>query len=128
AGLAETALGAGWLAAADSAVANPILVSLPFRAAGYFAADEARAVGYRVQLKAGERLVAVVEPEGVPAPTLFADLFVLDDDSLATPERIESADSVLAPLAVTARRDATYVLRVQGELLRAGRYVVTLRA
>ena len=45
AGLAETALGRDWVAAARTAILQPLTVTLPFREAGYFAASEARAVG-----------------------------------------------------------------------------------
>ena len=127
AGLATTALGAAWLAAADSAVARASPVSLPFRESGYFGADEARAVAYRFTLRAGQRLVAEVAREGDGSALLFADLFELPEDSLAAAERIASADSTLAPLEVTARRETAYVLRVQPELLRSVRWTLTLQ-
>ncbi|HEU4628557.1 MAG TPA: peptidoglycan DD-metalloendopeptidase family protein [Gemmatimonadaceae bacterium] len=128
AGLDATALGRAWLAAADSAVAHPVPVELPFRTAGYFAGDEARAVALAVRLRHGQRLVAEVARQGDSTAMLFVDLFVVPRDTLDDLERVASADSTLAPLEVTARRDAVYVLRLQPELLRGLRYEVTLRA
>ena len=127
AGLAETALGGGWLRAADSALLAPAAVSLPFRESGWFAPDEARAVAYRVEVRAGQRLVAELRA-GDSAAVLFADLYEVPDDTLAPLRRIASADSTTDSLAVTARRDGAYVLRVQPELLRGVRYDLTLRA
>ena len=43
AGLAERALGAAWLAAAERALSEPLPVTLPFRETGFFTGDEADA-------------------------------------------------------------------------------------
>ena len=64
AALDSTALGRDWLAAADSVLRIPVPAALPFREVGYFAADEARAVAYRVQLRAGQRVVAEISGDG----------------------------------------------------------------
>ena len=64
AGLEETALGRDWMAAARSSIRQPLSVSLPFREAGYFAASEARAVGYAIKLRDGQRLTVTAETNG----------------------------------------------------------------
>lgn len=125
--LAATALGGGWLRAADSALLAPVAVSLPFRESGWFSPDEARAVAYRVELRAGQRLVAELRA-GDSTAVLFADLYEVPEDTLAPLDRIASADSTTDSLTVTARRDRAYVLRVQPELLRGVRYDLVLRA
>src|SRR5262245_14949578 len=53
AGLDSTALGRDWLAAAQSSIRAPLTVAVPFRETGYFAASEARAVGYAIALRDG---------------------------------------------------------------------------
>ena len=127
AGLDATGLGAAWLSAGDSALAAATPVTLPFAESGYFAGDEVRAVGYEIRVRGGQRLVAEVARAPGAAGLLFADLFELVGDSVAVPERVASADSLLAPLEATPSRDARFVLRVQSELLRGVPYTVTLR-
>src|SRR3982751_1979755 len=118
AGLGNSALARDWIAAARSSIHQPIAVTLPFREAGYFAASEARAVGYAVRLKDGQRLVATAEVAGTPI-TLFLDLFEQTADTpnpLNLVARLDTAASTGAQLAYEARRDGNYVLRVQPEL------------
>ena len=75
AGLAETALGARWLAAADTALREAASVSVPHREAGFFPAHEPRAVGWRVSMRRGRRLVVEVEARSSREPRLFLDAF-----------------------------------------------------
>lgn len=128
AGLAETALGRDWAAAARSAIRQPLPVALPFREAGYFAASEARAVGYAVRLRAGQRLAADAEVNGAPL-VLFLDLYRQTGDTAAPLDLVASADtsgSSGARLVHEARRDGVFVLRLQPELLRSGAFTLTL--
>ena len=128
AGLDGTALGRDWLGAADGALAAAAPVALPFREAGYFAEGEARAVAYRVRARRGQRLVADVEAQGAAPARLFVDLFGPPRDSGGAPVRLASADSGTLAVSAEAERDGDYLVRVQPELLRAVRFVVTLRA
>jgi murein DD-endopeptidase MepM/ murein hydrolase activator NlpD len=135
AGLAGTGLGREWLAASDSALRAPLFVSLPLREAGFYARSEARAFAYRFNLTDGQRLVAVVRSAGLPAQ-LFVDLYEETSDTLrpfvhrASADSAGLADSAVGPhlrLEHEARRTGAYVLRIQAELLRSGRYDLTLR-
>jgi len=130
AGLANTALGRDWLAAAQTSVRNPIAVSLPFREVGYFASTEARAVGYAVSLHDGQRLVAVAETSST-ALTIFLDLFRQTGDTASPLELVAAADTGRlttrgARLVHEARHSGVYVLRVQPELLRGGTVTLTV--
>jgi len=129
AGLDSTALGRDWIGAAAVAISQPLSVSLPFREAGYFAASEARAVGYVVRLRAGQELSVVAEPQG-PTFSLFLDVFRQTGDTAEPLELVASTDSVGAPtgsrLKHEVRRDGMYVVRVQPELLRSGAFTLTL--
>jgi peptidoglycan LD-endopeptidase LytH len=128
AGLAGSALGRDWLVAAERALAEAHPVPLPFREAGYFPAEEARAVGYRIRAERGQRLEVRVEVEGAEPPHLFVDLFEVPEDTARPPAHRASADSGALTLEWEPRRDAEVVLRLQPELLRAARYVVTVRS
>jgi murein DD-endopeptidase MepM/ murein hydrolase activator NlpD len=129
AGLEKTALGRDWLAAAQSSIRTPLTVSLPFRETGYFAASEARAVGYAITLRDGQKLSAVAETGGASI-TIFLDLFRQTGDTASPLDLVASVDTSLtnpgARLVHEARRDGVYVLRVQPELLRSGAFTLTV--
>lgn len=136
AGLANTGLGREWLAASDSALSAPLVVALPLREAGFYSRSEARAVAYRFNLTDGQRLVATLESAGIAAQ-LFVDLYEETSDTArrfvhrATADSVKGFDSTTAPdlrLEYEAKRTGAFVLRIQAELLRSGRYDLTLRA
>ena len=56
---------------------------------------------------------------------VFVDLFRVENDTLSQFRHVASADSSLQ-LAFSPRRDASYVLRLQPELLRGGQYTITI--
>jgi murein DD-endopeptidase MepM/ murein hydrolase activator NlpD len=123
-----TALGRDWLAAASAALAAAPPITTPYREAGYFAESEARAVAYRVKARRGQRIVARVQLEGSSPARLFIDLFEPPRDSAKGPIRLASADSGTAGVTYEAERDGEYLLRLQPELLRGARYLLTVRA
>jgi murein DD-endopeptidase MepM/ murein hydrolase activator NlpD/SH3-like domain-containing protein len=128
-GLDSTALGRDWLAAARLALQQPLTVALPFREAGYFAASEARAVGYAMSLRDGQRLTAITETSGAPL-TIFLDLYRQTGDTANPLDLVASIDTGLtskrAALVHEVRRDGVYVLRVQPELLRSGAFTLSV--
>lgn len=135
AGLANSALGREWLAASDSALRAPLIVTLPLREAGFYSRSEARAVAYRFDLTDGQRMVVTVRAVGLPVQ-VFVDLYEETSDTLrrfvhrASADTSSGADSAAAAhvgLNYEARRTGAYVLRIQPELLRNGRYDLTLR-
>lgn len=135
AGLDSTALGRDWLNASDSALRAPLGTRLPAREQGAYSPSEARAVAYRVALRDGQRLQVRVRIEGLPA-RLYLDLFEVTTDSArpfvhrATADTAAITDSTGTYHVLTheARRDAEVIVRLQPELLRSGRYDLTLQA
>lgn len=127
-GLDSTALGGDWLRAARQALRTPVPVRPPLREAGYFPADEARAVGYRIFAERGQRLTASVEIENDEPTRVFVDLFTVPEDTTRSPERVASAEGDSVRLEWEPSRDGSYLLRLQPELLRGGRYTVTIRS
>jgi len=138
--LQATVLGRDWLTAADSVLRVPLEITLPYREAGAFSRGEARAVGYRLAVPAGQVVTAVVKVTGRPMQ-VFVDLFESAADSVNAFRYLASAreDSTGGPgttgsaaiprtYIYTAvhevREQATLVLRLQPELLRDGRYQV----
>src|SRR5690606_28002312 len=126
AGLQETALGRDWLAAAESALVSPVLVSLPFRERAFFSASEASAGGWTFTARGGERLRVTLAREDTSTFEVFADLYEMPEDTSDAPERRAWADSTSLGFTHDVRSDARFVLRVQPELLRTGSVTVTI--
>jgi peptidoglycan LD-endopeptidase LytH len=137
AGLANSALGRDWLTASDSALLAPLAVTLPFHELAYYSRAEARAVAYRLSLREGERLSAVVRAEGLPVQ-LFLDLFEETADTTrrfvhratadtATGSEMPRDSTAVFSLGYEIERTGMYILRLQPELLRSGRLEVTVR-
>lgn len=134
AGLDSTALGREWLASADSALQSPYALALPAREVGAYTRDEARAVAWSITLRDGERLRVSVRADG-PRARLYLDLFERSSDSVPVLAHRASGTEAVAPgsMATTltleqeARHTGTYVLRLQPELLREGRYTLEAR-
>lgn len=124
ANLGDTALGRDWTQASERALTQPLSVTLPLNESGYFPADTPAAVGYRLDLQRGRVLSVDLTFDGLEFPRLFVDLFELRDGAL--PERVASLAEGTT-LSFTVPRDGAYVLRIQPELLRSGRFSVTQR-
>ncbi len=121
-----TALGRDWIAAAESALVNPVTVAAPYREESYLDPREAMAVAYRIPLRNGQRLEVAFESAPDSGYRVFLDLFRAPRDSAATPRRVLSADSLERSVEYLARRDGEYLVRIQPELLRGGRYTITI--
>jgi murein DD-endopeptidase MepM/ murein hydrolase activator NlpD len=125
AGLDSTALGREWLVAADTALRAAHPITLPFREAGYYDRSEARAVAWSFELREGSTLAVELTREGLPAQ-LFVDLYEVTADT-ARPFRHRVAGERDSALVHEARESSRYVLRVQPELLRSGKYEISIR-
>ena len=125
-GLTGVALGRDWLQAAARALETPVPASSPFAEAGYFGRERPAAVAYSLELRRGRRLVIDVRFESAEPARLFVDLFERRDQ--ATPRRVAGLEPGATGFEYDVRRDGTYVLRLQPELLRSGRYSVTERS
>lgn len=135
AGLDSTALGREWLAASDSAIRAPFVAPLPVRELGVYSRHEARAVAYRIALRDGQQLRVTLRTEG-PSARVYLDLFEATADTAqpfvlrATADTLVTTDSLgtYFTLHHEARRDGEFVLRLQPELLRSGRYELVLES
>jgi murein DD-endopeptidase MepM/ murein hydrolase activator NlpD len=126
AGLAETALGRDWLAAGAHALAAPTLVDLPFHETGYFDPEQPAARAWQFAVAAGRRLVVDVEIEAEQPFRCYLDLFAITGTPPES-ERVASAEAASSNLAYEVERSGTFVLRLQPELLRGGRFTITER-
>ena len=120
--LRDTAMGREWLNAASTALQNPRAASAPFSAEGIFERTTPAALAWRFHADRGRRVQVTVEFEGDGG--VFVDLF----RDAPRPVRVTSAASASRVLEYEPPEDGTYVLRVQPELLRGGRFAVRQRA
>ncbi|WP_324670793.1 M23 family metallopeptidase [Hymenobacter sp. GOD-10R] len=126
AGLDQTALGRDWLAAAERALHDSLVVTLPFKETGLFRADKATAAAYRYGVRAGETVRISLQLTAGTDAHVFLDAFELSPDR-GTPRLLASADTADLAFSYVAEDDQQHMLRVQPELLRNGRYTLSIR-
>lgn len=131
AGLQEAALGRQWQQAADQALRDSLTVTLPVLETGYFRPEQPTAASYRYAVRAGE-LVHVrltLAPGPVLAPRVFVDAFALPPGQKPELLKWTATDTIAAgsyDYSYLATDDGRHLLRVQPELLAAGRYTLRL--
>lgn len=131
AGLQKATLGRQWQQAAAQALRDSLTVTLPVLETGYFRAEQPTAASYRYAVRAGE-LVHVrltLAPGLALAPRVFVDAFALALGRAPDPLKWAATDTAAAgtyELSYQATDDAQHLLRVQPELLAAGRYTLRL--
>lgn len=125
AGLTRAALGRDWESAAARALTQPVTARVPFRETGYFASHTPAAVAYRFELRRGRTLTVEVRFESERPARLFVDLFRLADGDSA--RRVASLPDDTTLMSYDVRRDGSYLLRLQPELLSGGRYTLVER-
>ncbi|MGZ8457706.1 MAG: peptidoglycan DD-metalloendopeptidase family protein [Gemmatirosa sp.] len=127
--LHRTAVGRDWIAAGARALAAPAAAVLPLREQGAFVAEQPGALAWRITPRRGQRLTVRIEAAADSGTRLFSELFAVPADTAREPRLMESTDSLGATYAIEADdEDASYVLRLQPELLRAVRWTVVLEA
>lgn len=126
-GLAGTALVRDWIRTSREAVAAAPLVALPFQEEGFIPSDEAAASAYRIRIERGQRLRGEISVESPEETRVFMDLFRVPDEETDPLRPVFAADSVPGTFEYEPWRGGEFILRVQPELLRGGRYRVTLR-
>ncbi len=127
AGLAETALGRDWISSSTAALELPVDVELPILEVFHADPSAAFAVAYRFEVKRGQRVEVEADFLGEKDGRLFIDLFRSAGPSSGQRILVASAREGEAKLEFEPRRDATYLLRLQPELLRGGRYSISIR-
>lgn len=121
AGLQTTALGQAWFNASEIALEKSVEVQAPYREVGYLDPKEVAARNYRITVQQGQSIDISVSVQAEDSMHLFLDLFELPEDSSGALRHVAAADS-LYRIIVEPKRDMTYLIRVQPELLRGGRY------
>jgi murein DD-endopeptidase MepM/ murein hydrolase activator NlpD len=124
AGLDGVAAGRLWERAADRALAEAPRVDAPFRETGYLDPERPDAVAYRFSVRSGQRLRIDLSLEPPTNALFFLDLYRVPADSTRSPVHVASAAPDQRTLIHEPNRSADYLVRVQPELLRGGRYTL----
>lgn len=127
AGLNGTALTTQWIEASSRALTNPTSIALPYREEGFLFTDDPGAPSFRFHMRRGQTVTMDLSLDSPDPARVFLDLFRMPEDSLRAPLPLLSADSILGDFEYTAGREADYLIRLQPELLRGGRFTITLR-
>jgi peptidoglycan LD-endopeptidase LytH len=124
AGLSGTALATDWAQAGDSALAEAVQVLPPYAEEGFIEPGTPVALAYRIPLRRGQRLkVEARMEEGAPT-RFFLELYRREPDR--EPRRLLFPEPGPEPLEYESRREEEILVRVQPELLRGGRYRVSV--
>ncbi|NQU84287.1 MAG: M23 family metallopeptidase [Mariniphaga sp.] len=127
ANIAQTALGREWKKAGTKSLKEPIDINLPFEEEFYWNPNSAEATGYSFFVQRGLRIEVEIFVNSVDSLLLFTDLFRMRGDSISEWIHVATADIENHRLEFEPRRDADYVLRIQPELLRGGRFRILIR-
>ena len=121
----RTALGTDWIASGERALAMPIAVSSSVFKIGYFSPLQPDAAGFLFTAEEGKTIEVTVSIDGDERMTVFADLFRAEDGGSL--HHVASAGADDRRLEFETRRPDTFILRIQPELLRGGRYFLTIK-
>jgi hypothetical protein len=127
AGLAHTAMARDWILASQNAMKDPVDVEPPFEEAFYVDHSSAFAVAYHFSVLKGQRVEIDVAFDGQKRCRLFMDLFRVRGLSYEDWRLVASANNNEKHLEFEPKQDAEYVIRLQPELLRGGRFTITIR-
>lgn len=123
--LEQTALGTDWLTTADRALKDSVLINAPYRESGYFSSTRPFALGYRLNGQRGDKFIIKVDVQGLESVQVFIDVFELDERN-QDPNRLASAKADTNQMELEIRRTRTHLIRIQPELLRSGRYTLSI--
>ena len=123
--LERTALGTDWLTTADRALKDSVLITVPYRESGYFSSSRPFALGYLLNGQRGDKFIIKVDVQGQEPVQVFIDVFELNETN-RNPDRVSSAKADTNLLELEIRRTRTHLVRIQPELLRSGRYTLSI--
>lgn len=128
AGLNGTALARDWLVAASRAFAEAPLVTTPHIEQGFLPSAEPMAFAFRIAGRRGQAIALEMDMPDDSTALVFLEVWQATEGAMDGWRRLAAADSGARAVRYEPRNDGEFLLRAQPELLRGGRYVVTVRA
>jgi len=123
--LIKTALGTDWKNSAKESLSNPVKIITPYEEAFYLDPNNADALGYQFEAKRGQKIEIKISATLIEEAQLFMDLYRVE--SSGTLSHVATGAKAELLLGFEPRKDAEYVLRFQPELLRGGKFKVTIQ-
>lgn len=122
--LGKSAVYQAWVAEGRRALRDGLSIRPSFKEVVHFSSDDATAVGYRLDLRRGQRLHVQLQRRSTSR--IFAELFeqIGSDDPIF--RLVHSANPRDNEFAFEAHTDGIHVLRLQPEMMKGGEVVVTL--
>ncbi|MCG8477841.1 MAG: M23 family metallopeptidase [Spirochaetales bacterium] len=122
-GLEESEMGLRWITASERALSSPTAFESPAEEIVFFDPHEPAAVGYRFAVLRGRRVTILIESEH---DRYFADLFVAPRREGDAPTLVASRPDGVHEIVFEPRSSEYYIVRVQPELLRGGRFRIRI--
>jgi murein DD-endopeptidase MepM/ murein hydrolase activator NlpD len=126
AGLTSTALGNLWFRMAEQSIAAPTAIKIPYKETGYFSAERPAAAGLRFDAVRGQQLTIKVEKNPAINFNLYIDLWRAAQDNQL--KHLAAADTLNYSIRHEVSENASYILRIQPELLTSGEYTISITA
>lgn len=126
AGLGDSRLVEEWLTAGDKCLDAPTFIRLPYTEIVYFDDLHPSAFSYRTKTRRGQKIEAKLTSVDSLVSEAFLDLFQATSDTLQPYLHVASADSSMT-LGFEPMVDGEYVLRLQPELLKQGRFRLEIK-
>ncbi len=114
-----------WVSEGRRALRSGLSIRPSFREIVEFDRADATAIGYRLELRRGQRLRVQLDRQSFDG-RLFAELFEEIGSNDPIYRVVHSADERTREFSFEAHTDGVHVLRVQPELLRGGAIAITL--
>jgi len=125
-GLDQSRLGQLWLGQANEALDNPTPIETPYAAHIYVSDTEAKGFGYKFDGLLGQRITISVDEDTPASGHVFIDLFRANPEGEL--EHLATADSINHNIVFEPLANHTYLLRVQPELLKKGKYRLEIKS
>ncbi len=127
AGLSQTAVFLDWATAGERALTDAPLVRTPHFEQVDLPATEPAAIGLQMLLRRGQDVRFEVDLLGDPTVAIFLDAWYAGEQTDSAARAVAESKEGERFLLFEPRSDGRYLFRAQPELLRGGRFTVTLR-
>ncbi len=125
-GLGNSSLAKAWRSASDQSLNTPTYVQLPYTEALYFDDLKPQAYSYRMKTRRGQKITTTLKKHSDTDANVFIDLYQVSLDTMIPYIHVATADSSWT-LGFEPQVDGDFILRLQPELLKAGRYVLEIK-
>jgi peptidoglycan LD-endopeptidase LytH len=118
--------GQAWVTIGQEVLFDTLKLQAPFMETAAYTAEHVTAASYTLELLRGEHLEIGLQTEGQEAGHVFADLFLAEGHPTEY-KAVASTDTNTSQIEYTPKESGTFILRVQPELQKSGKFTLTVR-